>query len=93
MFVRQFTDRGMTFRSKHITAGESLIVPAGIWHQFWSPLESKAVEVYLPSNGSPVDPEDIERLVGLAVGGIELTYGGMERLWSQAFKGAELCKA
>lgn len=89
--IRQFTATGERLNSKYLHPGESLIVPAGIWHQFWSPLESRAVEVYLPTNGA-VDPEDIERFAGLPVGGIETSYNGMGELWLRAFGRVEACQ-
>ena len=88
LYVRQFTGNGDRLRGEHIAPGCSVIVPAGIWHQFWAPAETRAVEVYMPINGVQLLHEDIERHTGLPVGGIELSYHGMGELWAKAFLNA-----
>ncbi len=86
LYVRQFTGQGDRLKCGTLAAGQSLVVPAGVWHQFWSRLHTTAVEVYLPSAGI-CEHEDIERHPGLAIGGVALTYAEMEDLWSRAFGG------
>jgi mannose-6-phosphate isomerase-like protein (cupin superfamily) len=87
LYVRQFTSLGDRLRGEHISPGCSVIVPPGIWHQFWAPTETRAVEVYMPV-GAALVHEDIERHSGLPVGGIELSYHGMGELWAKAFLNA-----
>ena len=87
LYVRHFTPSGDRLGGGHICEGQSHIVPASVWHQFWAvgdPVE--AIEVYLPAAGvAAIEHEDIERHNGLAVGGIEQTYHGMGTLWARAF--------
>lgn len=88
LYVRQFTGAGDRLRGAFVGPGGSVIVPAGIWHQFWVPVETRAVEVYLPIDGVPLNHDDIERHIGLPVGGIEISYHGMGELWARAFQSA-----
>jgi len=85
LYVRQFTAQGDRLRCSHIADGQSLLVPAGIWHQFWARTVVTAVEVYLAVGGE-CDAEDIERHPGLAVGGLADDYCSMEQLWAKAFR-------
>ena len=86
LYVRQFTIQGERLKCQHIAAGETLVVVAGIWHQFWARQVTRAMEVYLPTVGD-CDADDIERHPGMAVGGIEYDYGTMEAFWAAAFRG------
>lgn len=86
LMVRQFTIHGDRLKCNELSAGSTLVVPAGILHQFWARHETQAVETYLPVCGL-CDPDDIDRHPGLPIGGIAEYYQAMESLWSAAFRG------
>jgi mannose-6-phosphate isomerase-like protein (cupin superfamily) len=86
LYVRQFTGDGHRFTCKYLYPGQTVVVPPGIWHQFWSLAGSKALEVYFPiGDGTLCDRSDIERHVGLPVGGIDHHYEDLCRKWRVAF--------
>lgn len=86
LVVRQFSAHGACPYSRAIGPGESRTVPAGIWHQFWCPGETLAVEVYLPAlDGAELIADDIERHPECMVGGRTADAYRLDEQWSKAF--------
>lgn len=89
--VRQYSAQGAAPYSRAIGPGESRTVPAGVWHQFWCPAETLALEVYLPAlDGADLDADDIERHPECLAGGIASDARVLDELWAKCFGGV-LC--
>ena len=93
LIVRQLAALNASAYQRAIGPGESRVVPAGVWHQFWCPSECYALEVYLPHlDGLVVEAEDIERHPACEVGGITATAHTLDEQWARAFGGV-LCQS
>lgn len=76
--IFSFSADGAVIRTGALVAGESCLIPAGEWHQFWSKSGCIAQEVYMGVDDSiNVIHEDIDRSKQFEFGGIAPMLAGV----------------